>query len=512
MDNRPLPPGWISQWDANYNRYFFVNQATGQTTWDDPRGPPPTAPPGYTPGQQYDPNQQGYGQPGYQPQPPQGYGQPYPGQPGPQGYNPTPQGYAPNAGESDKGMLGKLGALGGAGALVGMMAGGKHGGGHGGGGMFGGGSHGGGHGGGGMFGAGSHGGGHGGKNNMAGVLGGGAAGVVGGLLVGKMMGKHGGHHGGWGGKYKGGGWGGKGTFKFSMFSALKALLDANDEEECAAPKMPSPQTFASIPTTSANASDLFTISLSSHDLESLPSPTASALKYKLQEAPSNASRLKDMLQKRASSLAEDFARTIDFSQSALRVAEFIPNPPTKLWIETINPPIMWAIMEEVEQKNFIRRAFGAINSLGIIVKTSAILLIESDADNETVEIALTRITSALDHIIAMTVKAEEGHQANLQAFETHAARLFEITGPRGVERFKLHQFELEQEIEKFEVLEKGLKDTNGCLERTVTETEIVNLRKQLTSLEKEEADLYDSIGLTGEFLIFMPFRDQRIPF
>ncbi|KAI8927244.1 hypothetical protein BC831DRAFT_511062 [Entophlyctis helioformis] len=41
MDNRPLPPGWISQWDANYQRYFFVNTATGVSTWDDPRNAMP---------------------------------------------------------------------------------------------------------------------------------------------------------------------------------------------------------------------------------------------------------------------------------------------------------------------------------------------------------------------------------------------------------------------------------------------------------------------------------------
>ncbi|KXS11372.1 hypothetical protein M427DRAFT_60785 [Gonapodya prolifera JEL478] len=49
MDPRPLPPGWISQYDANSARYYFVNTATGQSTWTDPRGPPlpPPPPPGY---------------------------------------------------------------------------------------------------------------------------------------------------------------------------------------------------------------------------------------------------------------------------------------------------------------------------------------------------------------------------------------------------------------------------------------------------------------------------------
>lgn len=38
---RPFPPGWISQWDANSNRLYFVDQSTGRTAWEDPRGPMP---------------------------------------------------------------------------------------------------------------------------------------------------------------------------------------------------------------------------------------------------------------------------------------------------------------------------------------------------------------------------------------------------------------------------------------------------------------------------------------
>ncbi|KAJ1565583.1 Annexin A6, partial [Nowakowskiella sp. JEL0078] len=75
QDNRPFPPGWISQFNAQYNRNFFVNSATGQSTWDDPRGPPtvqnqyappsyappPNAPPSYSVPQNYSaPPQQGY--------------------------------------------------------------------------------------------------------------------------------------------------------------------------------------------------------------------------------------------------------------------------------------------------------------------------------------------------------------------------------------------------------------------------------------------------------------------
>ena len=36
--NMMLPPGWIQQWDANSQRYYYVEQATGCTQWE-----PPTA-------------------------------------------------------------------------------------------------------------------------------------------------------------------------------------------------------------------------------------------------------------------------------------------------------------------------------------------------------------------------------------------------------------------------------------------------------------------------------------
>ncbi|KAK9759414.1 hypothetical protein K7432_017659 [Basidiobolus ranarum] len=37
MDNRPLPPGWISQTDPQSNRTYYVNTNTGQSSWEDPR-------------------------------------------------------------------------------------------------------------------------------------------------------------------------------------------------------------------------------------------------------------------------------------------------------------------------------------------------------------------------------------------------------------------------------------------------------------------------------------------
>jgi hypothetical protein len=43
MDTRPLPPGWVSQWDPNAARYFYVDTTKNPpvSTWDDPRDAPP---------------------------------------------------------------------------------------------------------------------------------------------------------------------------------------------------------------------------------------------------------------------------------------------------------------------------------------------------------------------------------------------------------------------------------------------------------------------------------------
>lgn len=41
------PPGWTAHLDANANRYYYVETATGKTQWDAPEGtilPPPAAP------------------------------------------------------------------------------------------------------------------------------------------------------------------------------------------------------------------------------------------------------------------------------------------------------------------------------------------------------------------------------------------------------------------------------------------------------------------------------------
>ncbi|KAI0773694.1 hypothetical protein C8Q74DRAFT_1368266 [Fomes fomentarius] len=103
-DKRPLPPGWVEQYDQNYRAWFYVNTAESppRSSWVHPLGPPPPAPPpsGYgpppgppPPNQSYSPAP--YPQGGYN----QGYGQPPPQQqwgsspqPGYYGSSPPPQG------------------------------------------------------------------------------------------------------------------------------------------------------------------------------------------------------------------------------------------------------------------------------------------------------------------------------------------------------------------------------------------------------------------------------------
>ncbi|KAJ1937854.1 hypothetical protein FBU59_004628 [Linderina macrospora] len=121
-----MPPGFIAQFDERYKREFYVNTATGQSTWDDPRpayyaqqqhqsgsrgagGPPP--PPYYQQGppppqqqyyQQGPPPQQQYYQQGpppqqyYQQPPPQQYYQ----QPPPQQQYSQPQTVVPEQKQS----------------------------------------------------------------------------------------------------------------------------------------------------------------------------------------------------------------------------------------------------------------------------------------------------------------------------------------------------------------------------------------------------------------------------
>lgn len=40
-----LPPGWVAEWAAADNRYYYVNTHTGERTWNRPGAPPPPADP-----------------------------------------------------------------------------------------------------------------------------------------------------------------------------------------------------------------------------------------------------------------------------------------------------------------------------------------------------------------------------------------------------------------------------------------------------------------------------------
>jgi len=116
-DTRPLPAGWITQYDSNYKAWFYVNTNAQPpvTTWEHP-GPPPQAPPPpgpstYSPpGGPPPPNaprpgyEQGYGpgnsRGGYGDGPSGGYGgSPYDRPPEnyagpPRGYSGPPRGYS----------------------------------------------------------------------------------------------------------------------------------------------------------------------------------------------------------------------------------------------------------------------------------------------------------------------------------------------------------------------------------------------------------------------------------
>jgi hypothetical protein len=55
--NQGLPPPWVARWDENDQRWFYINEQTGERTWERPGGryndPPPRQ--GYA--------EQGYGGP-----------------------------------------------------------------------------------------------------------------------------------------------------------------------------------------------------------------------------------------------------------------------------------------------------------------------------------------------------------------------------------------------------------------------------------------------------------------
>ncbi|KAJ3721140.1 hypothetical protein EV361DRAFT_883937 [Lentinula raphanica] len=66
-DRRPLPPGWVTQYDSNYRTWFYVNTGVNPpvTTWTHPLGAPPTSPPPSSYGPPAGPPPPGPGGPGY---------------------------------------------------------------------------------------------------------------------------------------------------------------------------------------------------------------------------------------------------------------------------------------------------------------------------------------------------------------------------------------------------------------------------------------------------------------
>jgi len=105
-DRRPLPADWITQYDPNYDAWFYVNTATGITTWNHPLGPPErkTYPPPAVP----PPNNNYAG--GYSAATGQGS---YPSQGGGNGYPQPSGGYGVSGGAEHerKGLGGLLGRL-----------------------------------------------------------------------------------------------------------------------------------------------------------------------------------------------------------------------------------------------------------------------------------------------------------------------------------------------------------------------------------------------------------------
>ncbi|KAJ9625374.1 hypothetical protein H2204_010467 [Knufia peltigerae] len=105
--NPPLPPGWISQFDHNSQRWYYIYQPTGQVQWEFPGPAPGVPPPAPAPGFQ------------------QSYGQAMPSVPYMPGHNENSKGYYTGSVQPEKkgsGMGGVIaGGLGGAavGALVG---------------------------------------------------------------------------------------------------------------------------------------------------------------------------------------------------------------------------------------------------------------------------------------------------------------------------------------------------------------------------------------------------------
>ncbi|KIM28828.1 hypothetical protein M408DRAFT_8603 [Serendipita vermifera MAFF 305830] len=161
-DTRPLPAGWITQFDTNYNAWFYVDTRAQppRSEWKHPADLLPPSQPSYMPPGGAPPSSGGSAQAYYQgspspysQQPPYGGG--HDGHGGPGGYSPytanspypsnspypqQQQSYtstpAHGSGSNTKGPLGALAGAGAAGGLLGKLLshGGKSSGGHGGGG------------------------------------------------------------------------------------------------------------------------------------------------------------------------------------------------------------------------------------------------------------------------------------------------------------------------------------------------------------------------------------------
>lgn len=56
-DTRPLPPGWVAQFDPNYRAWYYIDtqQNPPQSTWCHPAGPLPGPPAGAPPAEAVQP-------------------------------------------------------------------------------------------------------------------------------------------------------------------------------------------------------------------------------------------------------------------------------------------------------------------------------------------------------------------------------------------------------------------------------------------------------------------------
>jgi len=98
-----LPPGWIAQWDANSQRWYYLEQATGRTQWELPSWNGPLG-----------------GVPGFQ----KGYGHAMPAVPYMQGHGEHSREYYTGSGGQKKGSgMGGMVAAGLGGAAIGAIAG-----------------------------------------------------------------------------------------------------------------------------------------------------------------------------------------------------------------------------------------------------------------------------------------------------------------------------------------------------------------------------------------------------